>query len=106
MNRLNWWFRWRILVISRWWDHGQWRGFSSHMQKACEDHFEYALGLRDGTVFYFREAERDGRDWLHLSPVTSHNVPSVDGERQFTFERGLQVRIADIAWISDAPFGS
>ena len=66
--------------------------------------FSYAVGLRDGTVLFFHEASREG-DWIRFEEIEEHNILSI-GSRRFNFERGLEVRISDIMWVSDAPYGS
>lgn len=110
----------RLLIIKYWlawpwsqlWRRWHYRGLPSDLQKACEDYFEYAIGLKDGTVFYFAQADRQG-GWLLLSEVRGHSARALQYPSEwrqecdfFNFDRGVQVRIADIAWIADAPFGS
>lgn len=76
---------------------------SQALNKACSDSFDYALGLRSGAVFRFTSATLLNREWIHLVH---------DGDRQallgfgYTFPRGIDVRIEDIAWVADAPAGS
>jgi len=93
-------------------------GIPEALLKAASDLFEYSLGLTDGTVIYFEECQlpdrpADFHGWVHLSGVRSHTMPEVDTENggfreksAFNFERGLDVRVNQIAWVADAPYGS
>jgi len=68
--------------------------------------FDYALKLRDGTWFRFRQATVTG-DWVHLSEVTETNAPEGWGIGEYGVgARGVDVRAADIVWVMDAPEGS
>lgn len=83
--------------------------------KACVDApWTYALRLRSGDLVLFEGATVHG-EWVHLSGVAMHPVaelpgdvdlPNVSISGPMTFERGMDVRINDIAWVSDAPWGS
>lgn len=87
-------------------------GWPWPLAKACVDYFHYALGLRDGTVIYFTKATAsDDGLWvtlapenLQLTPAWPTTIRAVIGS--YNFERGLVVRVADIVWCADAPFGS
>jgi hypothetical protein len=73
--------------------------------KACGDPFDYVLGLRNGIVIRFTEATVRG-DWVNLK-VENHSIRNPDlTESAFTFDRHIDVRIADIVWCADAPMGS
>ena len=75
------------------------------LAKALRDPFDYAMGLRDGTVIRFTEASMEpGSEWVHINFEGWHGHEIVG--QPFTFERGLDVRISEIAWIADAPQGS
>lgn len=87
-------------------------GWPPHLVKATYDPFVYALRLRTGEVIVFESAEPVcGDQWAYLKePVFTE---SVNGRRSdekkssaFNFERGVEVRVADIVWVSDAPWGS
>lgn len=80
--------------------------------KSCFDEFDYALGLRDGTIIYFSYAEFDTEvpEWVHLieHPMYEEAYANRLGRRRLpvSFLRGLDVRLTEIAWVADAPFGS
>jgi hypothetical protein len=93
-------------------------GYPPALCKACGDHFEYALGLRDGTVIQFAQAEDVDREWVRLMGIVfmrdgrGQIVPGkafMDGHRDrketgaFTFDRGIDVRVSEILWLADAP---
>lgn len=69
--------------------------------KAMQDPFSYAAGLRSGAVVEFTLAVRVG-EWLFLERDGHEDTP-VSG---LMCPRGVQVRLADIVWIADAPSGS
>ena len=73
-----------------------------HLEKATLDHFEYALQLKNGVVFYFEEASVRG-EWVYLHDIKFHSV-GVEDQLDFNFERGVQIRLSEIAWIADAPY--
>jgi hypothetical protein len=77
------------------------------LAKATVDPFTYALELRDGTVIVFMSATLHG-EWVHLDELENPSEISAQGKktRPFTFDRGLDVRLADIVWVADAPWGS
>lgn len=66
------------------------------LRKACEDEFDYALGLRGGTTLRFSRAE------IHGDGVTLHDVRGLP----YPCPRGVQVLLSDIVWLADAPIGS
>jgi hypothetical protein len=78
---------------------------SHALAKACSDPFDYALKLRTGEVIRFVEARIISPGWINLDVVPAHrdragnNLPYPAG-------RGVDVRIADIVWVMDAPEGS
>lgn len=83
--------------------------------KASLDEFDYAVGLRDGTVIQFERCVFD-RDHVFawLKGVRGHSMPvarnsgarSSERDTPFSFDRGLVIRLADVMWAADAPFGS
>lgn len=75
--------------------------------KALSDPFDYALGLRDGTTVRFEQARIAG-DFVHLEGVTEWNGKrlGVQGHFPYTLDRGIDVRLSEIAWVADAPMGS
>jgi hypothetical protein len=86
------------------------RGVPRPLIKATSDASDYALGLKNGTVFTFTEASIHGQ-WVCLEGVRSHSVPApmryaATSEMAFSFDRGVEVRLDEIAWVADAPWGS
>ena len=78
---------------------------SEALAKACYDHpFDYALKLRTGEVIRFYEARVINPEWIHIEFNTSDQLP----EKRIPYlgERGIDIRIADIVWVMDAPEGS
>ena len=72
--------------------------------KAAVDPFDYAMQLRTGDVIRFEHVEIRGA-WVHLQGVKEWDHAAVEYP-VYTFERGLDIRIADIVWVCDAPCGS
>lgn len=88
-------------------------GLPPALVKAVEDcEFDYALGLRDGTMIRFIGASLidDTEEWIHLDlgpRMGDGGIIRRDGYGQaWCFERGLDVRLSEIAWVADAPEGS
>ena len=77
------------------------------LAKAFDDQpWEYAMGLRDGQVIYFQGAELlKGGKWIHLPGPDDKYTLTVTGV-DYSLDRGIDVRISDIAWVADAPNGS
>lgn len=81
-------------------------GLCQALAKACIDSpFDYACRLRTGEVIAFSGAKllRDG--WIELTLKPLSDQPVIN-RIAFPAERGLEVRVADIVWIMDAPNGS
>lgn len=74
--------------------------------KALEDHFDYALGLRNGQVIHFTGALLTSSTWVHLSTQDVSDSDEVMPGVDLPFERGIDVRLSDIMWVADAPHGS
>lgn len=72
-------------------------GIPYPLWKATWDPYFYSLGLRDGMQFHFESAHIDG-EWARLDGIRQIRGLAVDLER----ERGVYIRIADIAWIADS----
>ena len=97
-------------------------GLPDALAKACEDAFEYALGLRDGTILFFDECTYEpGSEWIHLHRVTGAEVSPTGfvGEQikeagtrlsgklfPIPLRRGIDIRLADVMWAADGPWGS
>ena len=93
----------------------QGRGWPRALAKATVDPYIYAIGLRDGTVILF-EAAASSQDhlWAHLTePRVAHptadqaNSPSSfgPGDLPEKFGRGIDVRVSEIVWAADNPWG-
>lgn len=89
-------------------------GIPDALSKAMGDPFVYALGLRNGQVIAFESARlsNDGL-WVHLTPYDGYGLQvHSDGSCYpmtgvtMPFERGLDVRLSEIIWVADAPWGS
>ena len=81
--------------------------------KASEDPFDYAVGLRDGSVFFFEHCAIDADyKFVTLLGVRAHSFPpprhGLDPNRdmQLSFARGVVVRVEDILWAADGPYES
>lgn len=90
------------------------------LAKSCGDPFIYAMKLRSGEIVVYEEANIKG-EWVNLSGIKEFHQPSLvahpvppprtypqllDLNGPMTFERGMSVRISDIVWVADAPWGS
>lgn len=80
------------------------------LAKAFGDPFDYMVILRNGMIFYFTEAALAG-EWVTLTGIRAFSgIPLPKGDPLSdslpNFERGIQVRLADIIAVADAPWGS
>jgi hypothetical protein len=87
------------------------RGVPHPLSKALCDPFDYALGLRDGTVIRFHYADAFKGGWVRINVGQIYDGGFVNDKEHRTvgdwsFDRGLYVRVSDIVWIADAPQGS
>lgn len=85
------------------------RGWPPALAKATVDPFFYAVGLRGGAIIHFESAELiddDHTEWVSLRGCPENLRLELDHGHDMTFERGLEVRVADILWAADAPYGS
>jgi len=79
---------------------------SKALAKACVDNpFDYALKLRTGEVIRFCGATIIDAAWIHLEVYSMAAQPH-RFRIPFPAKRGIDVRIADIVWVMDAPGGS
>ena len=86
------------------------QGYPPSLAKACYDPFEYVLVLRSGTLLHFESASPRGQ-WVHIefggyAPPRILDAARMDRAGHFSFDRGMDVRVADIVWCADAPNGS
>ena len=77
---------------------------SEALTKACFDPFDYALKLRTGEVIRFHEARVINAEWIHIKVMPEDQT--VEKRIPYIAERGMDIRIADIVWVMDAPMGS
>jgi hypothetical protein len=97
------------------------KGVPTILVKASCDPFQYALGLKNGTVFVFSEADlgppTEFNGWFMIRDVQSHTVPRIPEspnpdlaysivESGISFDRGVEIHLSQVAWVADAPFGS
>jgi hypothetical protein len=92
-------------------------GWPDALMKAVNDSYRYACQLRTGVVVAFeRAAVVDAAGcWVRLHSSAFETMPAVTVQlttasenvtaRHLTFGRGLEVRVADIVWVADAPDG-
>ena len=89
-------------------------GWPPALIKAVDDPFDYALRLKDGSLIFFEYAVPCGKnnEWASLYFQDIHSGSEVwRGSFNHTFAvggyaRGLEVRVSEIVWAADAPFGS
>jgi hypothetical protein len=61
---------------------------------ACCHPGEFAMGLRDGTILFFDQADYiSGSEWVHLYTAT--------GLRDFPAGTGVDIRLTEITWAVD-----
>jgi hypothetical protein len=89
-------------------------GWPPALIKAVDDPFDYALRLKDGSLIFFEYAVPCGKnnEWASLYFQDIHRgseVWRVSFNHNFKVggnDRGLEVRVSEIVWAADAPFGS
>ena len=87
----------------------QMKGCPPSLTKAFYDHFEYVLKLRSGEIIYFSDARKLRDGWIELTLSTMRDTyrgKVVESSLPFPAERGIDVRLSEILWCADAPFGS
>ena len=80
--------------------------YETALEKAtCDEPWDYAIGLVDGSVFRFEGADfmRKGT-WVHLRGIREWHLPR--GSISYNFDRGIDIPISAIVWVTDAPEGS
>jgi len=73
--------------------------------KACTDSFSYALGLRTGQTIWFESAAVANSEWVTLFLVEDW-LTETKNQGVPLCPRGIDVRMADIMWVADAPDGT
>lgn len=90
-------------------------GWPPALIKAVHDDYDYALRLKDGSLIYFSRARPMGRnhEWVSLTFCDIHKFENYRWTTSFNHvfniggnDRGLEVRVSEIVWVADAPFGS
>lgn len=87
------------------------------LDKLLEDVFPVAVGMKSGTVFTCSEATlvegwlqlRDSDDGVCVWDSATHldDMWAEKGPHRFRcLPRGVDVRLSDVEWIADAPWGS
>jgi len=84
--------------------------FPDDLVKAVCDPFTYAARLRSGelVVFHYASFTRRGR-WVTLKGISLIEPKmglNTDYDHPMNLDRGVMVRIDDIVWVADAPWGS
>lgn len=80
--------------------------YPASLIKALGDEFDYAMGLRNGTVLRFQSARITG-EWVTIELFEPNEQP-VKGfnKGEYPCPRGVDIRISEIIWCADAPQGS
>jgi hypothetical protein len=89
-------------------------GWPPALIKAVNDPYDYALRLKDGTLIFFEYAVPMGEynEWVSIHFQDIHKGGEVwewSFNHRFNIggnDRGLQVRVSEIVWVADAPYGS
>lgn len=81
------------------------------LDKAQVDRWQFVAKLRTGEMVFFEHATRTGPDWVHLElwETSAGWLDDRAGVREvvpFGDHRGIDVRISDIVWVVDSPFGT
>lgn len=79
------------------------------LAKASFDHFEYAAFVVNLGVVLFTDVEYVSPEWVMLKLIDPDDYPAhyeKIGKPLCQFPRGIEVRLSDIRWVADAPFGS
>jgi hypothetical protein len=85
---------------------------SRALVKASQDPFDYAIKLRTGEVIRFESLKFLDDGWVEINGIRfpgsecGFGVPRDCEGIPFPAPRGMDVRIADIVWVMDAPTGS
>ena len=79
---------------------------SEALAKACMDPYDYALRIRTGEIIFFQDATIVDKGWVHLNLHNYHDQEKNPNKLQLPGGRGIDIRISDIVWVMDAPYGS
>lgn len=82
------------------------RKLPTYLVKAMVDEFDYAVRLRTGEAIRFSSAEMlAGGEFVRLVGHGMDGGCDVEG-LPYPCPRGVEVRLSDIVWVTDAPQGS
>ena len=90
------------------------------LRKAENDPFDYALQLTNGLIIRFETLDFLNRNWIRIPDECikethpweriQRGTPAYPyhtyGPLNFTFDRGIEININQIVWVTDAPEGS
>ena len=71
--------------------------------QACSDSFDFALGFKNGTFFVFESARAINEEWVHIDGICYQTAMEM---KHVVLDRGVDIRVSDIAWCCAAPRGS
>ncbi len=78
---------------------------SAVLEKACLDPFDYAVGLKNGTVIRFMAVNVISDKVIELLDVHGAEQPPTNF-LPYPVPRGVEIMVSEIAWAADAPIGS
>lgn len=83
-------------------------GWPSYLAKAAMDPFTYAMGLRTGAVLVFETARAitGSPEWVRILAISEQTGLVSPTSYPFSMDRGMDIRLSDIVWVADAPYGS
>jgi hypothetical protein len=70
---------------------------------ATEKPCECAIGLKNGQIFFFSKATIRGK-WVFIENVSKY-IQDNGMKSIFSFKKGLEILVSEIAWIAYDPFG-
>ncbi len=75
--------------------------------KAAVDPFDYVLKLRTGEIIFLETLTIRG-DYVHVTLHETYDLSPILKENQLPLPcpRGVDIRVEDIVWCADAPYGS
>jgi hypothetical protein len=79
-------------------------GLTYALAKACIDYHHYALGLKNGQIFLFKQAEYiKGRNYISLK--AENCSVKLSNVLEIGLGRGVDIMLSEIAWVADDPYG-
>ena len=77
-------------------------GWPYPLAKSTWDQWDYVLGLKSGHYIHFKTAIPDGVAFVHLKGVDHLSLPIYEDKKWSPeVERGITVRLDEIAWVID-----